>query len=51
MDLENFENDIFWQIFNENLNKIVQIFFLKIYKKLEGFFQEYFKNIFQKTAT
>jgi hypothetical protein len=30
MDLENFENDIFWQIFNTNLNKIVQ-FFLKIF--------------------
>jgi hypothetical protein len=28
MDLENFENDIFWQKFNKNLNKIVQI---KIY--------------------
>jgi hypothetical protein len=24
MDLENFENDFFWQIFNTNLNKIVQ---------------------------
>jgi hypothetical protein len=26
MDLENFENDIFWQIFNTNLNKILQMF-------------------------
>jgi hypothetical protein len=28
MDLENFENDFFGQIFNTNLNKIVQRKFL-----------------------
>jgi hypothetical protein len=37
MDLEIFENDIFGQIFNTNLNKIVQ-------KNFKDFFQEYCKN-------
>jgi len=30
MDLENFENDIFLQIININLNKMVNFFFKKI---------------------
>jgi hypothetical protein len=32
MHLENFENDIFYQNFNTNLNKIVQRFFLTFKK-------------------
>jgi hypothetical protein len=43
MDLENFENDIFWQIFNTNLKKIV--FLKKIIKRI---FWEYSKIIPQK---
>jgi hypothetical protein len=31
----------FWQIFDKNLNKIVQFFKKDLKKKLEGFFQEY----------
>ncbi len=30
MDLENFENDIFWKFFSINLNKIIQ--FKKYFK-------------------
>jgi hypothetical protein len=48
MDLENFENDIFWKIFNTNLDKIVEriIFFnLKIFLKI---FKKYILRIFPK---
>jgi hypothetical protein len=40
MDFNFFENDIFFQIFNMNLNKMV-------WKKfLEDFFEDFLKNIF-----
>jgi hypothetical protein len=42
MDLKNFENDIFWQNFNTNLNKIVQ---RKILKILKSFLKSFFENI------
>jgi len=55
MDLNCFENDIFCQIFNINLNKTVgRNFFnsLKIFlKNFSRIFQEYFSNIFQKAIT
>jgi hypothetical protein len=38
MDLENFENDIFWQISNINLNKIIQ-------RNFKDFFEDFFKNL------
>jgi hypothetical protein len=31
MDSENFENDIFLEFFNINLNKIIHIMFFKFY--------------------
>jgi hypothetical protein len=34
MDLEDFENDIFWQFFDK-----------KIYKIIQRFFKDFFKNI------
>jgi hypothetical protein len=42
MNLENFENDIFWQIFHRNLNKIVEINF----KDLKIIFEKLFSKIF-----
>ncbi len=45
MDLKNFENDIFWQNFNTNLNKIVPIFSLKL-KKTEDFFENISRIVF-----
>jgi len=42
----------FWQIFNTNLNKKIQIKFEKFLKYFfEEFFCEYFKNIPQKVIT
>jgi hypothetical protein len=41
MDFNFFEDDIFCQIFNMNLNKIIWNFF----QKIKIFFQEYSKNI------
>jgi NAD-dependent SIR2 family protein deacetylase len=45
MDLIFFENDIFCQIFNINLNEIVWNFFKRTFWT---FFQEHFKNILRK---
>jgi len=42
MDLENFENDIFWQNFNTNLHKIIQINFKYL---LKNFLKSFFENI------
>jgi hypothetical protein len=42
MNLENFENAIFWQIFNKNLNKIIEI----IFKDLKRIFEKRFLKIF-----
>jgi hypothetical protein len=38
MDLEDFENDIFWQNFNTNLNKVVQIFLKTFLKNISRIF-------------
>jgi hypothetical protein len=44
MDLNFFENDIFCQIFNINLNEIVWIKFLRLFKIFSKTFQKYTKN-------
>jgi hypothetical protein len=44
MDFNFFENDIFYQILNINLHKIIWMSFLKI----KEFFEEFFKNIPRK---
>ncbi len=55
MDLNFFENDIFYQNFNINLNKIVWIYFLKklktFLKMFPRIFQEYSRNLSQKVVT
>jgi hypothetical protein len=48
MDFKFFENDIFYQIFNMNLNKIVWRIFLNTFSRI---FQEYFLNISPKAVT
>jgi hypothetical protein len=53
MDLIIFENNMFCQKFNINLNKIVWRFFLKIrdfFEEFLGIFQEYFKNVSEKQS-
>jgi hypothetical protein len=51
MDFNFFENDIFCQIFNMNLNKMIWRIFLKDFKENQKTFQEYSKNISPKAVT